>query len=323
MWNCETICIEMSFIMQRLQRDGPAFHCCAAPLHHHLQKKGSYGKRWCEINAAGLGSDCFHKDGHCTLKAAASVFVSWHSRVSYMHTHTHVMTLRIILSCLLHSWGTAAPRLSPHTIGNILHHKCGMNAARKRGKDKLRRERESRKGSGFLFGVKRKRVHSNENEGSIWFAITPPPPKMISRRLKLICFLESAVEESCRGAVTPADLQASVAWPGSPGCAACASAMQSILVRRQTADVASCWLHLTRRPLTSPPRGAGDAEKHVMLSGKSKMHWHWRTQTETSTHGRGRTQNTLPTKSFLRALHRAAALKTNLIDLPQSSPIMQ
>lgn len=115
--------------------------------------------------------------------------------------------------------------------------------------------------------------------------LPPPPPKMISRRLKLIGFLESAVEESCRGAVTPADLQASAAWPASPGCAARASAMQSILVRRQTADVASCWLHLTRRPLTSPPRGAGDAEKHVMLSGKSKMHWHWRTQTETSAHG--------------------------------------
>lgn len=93
MWNRETICIEMSFIMQRLRRDDAAFHRRAAPLHrHHPVQKGIVWKTllcWCEITAAGLGSDCFHKDGHCTLKAAASVFVSWHSRVSYMHTHTH------------------------------------------------------------------------------------------------------------------------------------------------------------------------------------------------------------------------------------------
>lgn len=290
MWNRETICIEMSFRMQRLRRDDAAFHRRAAPLHrHHHVQKGDRMENAAVLmwdNCSGFGLRLFpqrrplYSEGSCLCVCQLAL-----KSIIHAHTHTHVMTLRIILSCLLHSWGTAAPRLSPHTIGNILHHKCGMNAARKRGKDKLRRERESRKGSGFLFGVKRKRLHSNENEGSIWFAITSPPPKMISRRLKLIGFLESAVEESCRGAVTPADLRASAAWPASPGCAARASAMQSILVRRQTADVASCWLHLTRRPLTSPPRGAGDAEKHVMLSGKSKMHWHWRTQTETSARG--------------------------------------
>lgn len=160
------------------------------------------------------------------------------------------------------------------------------------------------------------------------------PPQMISCCLKLIGFLESAGGESCRGALTPADLKASTAWPGEPGWAPCASVMQSILVRRQTTDVASCWLHLTQHPMTPPPRQAEDAEKHVALNGASKIHRHtqkemWvykskHAETEEPTHAWTSSNRTHITyKDLLRALHRAAASDTNLIDLPQPSPIMQ
>lgn len=85
------------------------------------------------INAVGLGSNCLHKDCHCTLEAAGSVqgcvFVSWHSRVPYVHSHTHVTNLCIILSCLLHPRCTAAFWFL-HTQKEIsssqLRDKCGQ-----------------------------------------------------------------------------------------------------------------------------------------------------------------------------------------------------
>lgn len=67
---------------------------------------------------------------------------------------------------------------------------------------------------------------------------------------------------------TPKQAQA---WPGNPGCAPCASVMQSIHVRHQTTDVASCWLHLPTDLWPRPPHEAEDAEKHnVMLNVKRR-----------------------------------------------------
>lgn len=198
-------------------------------------------------------------------------------RVPHMHSHAHVMNLWIMLSCLFHSSYTAASWFLHTQRGNILYHNYGINAAEKGFGggggavvgDKLRREKEHRKGSGLLFYVKRKRVHSNQNEGLIWFAITS---QMISRCLKLIGFLESVGGESSRGALTPADLKASAAWPGIPGCAL--MCISHAIHPCQTSDNRCRFLLApsTRRPLTRPPHVAEDAEKHAMLNGWSNTH---------------------------------------------------
>lgn len=70
---------------------------------------------------------------------------------------------------------------------------------------------ESRKGSGFLFDMKRKKVHSRPERGVQLICNYLPLPPMISRCLKLIGFLETAAEESCGAALTPGDLEASAA----------------------------------------------------------------------------------------------------------------
>lgn len=188
--------------------------------------KGSIWNRllcWHKINAVHLGSNCFHKGCHCTLRQLAlqpCLFVSWHTEChTCTATHTPVMNLLIIWSILSHRCCAEASRCLSWTIqtkGNILHHKFWGA--------------ESRKGSEVLFDIKRERLHSNQNEGSNWFG---------------------------GGAdLTPADL---TAWPGHPRCASWASVMQSILVRRQTTDVASCRFQLIHQPLTLPPHDATDA----------------------------------------------------------------
>lgn len=209
---------------------------------------------WCKINAVKLFPQRLPLYSQAAGSVQACVFVSWHSRVPYMHchTHTHGMNLCIILSCLLQSCGTAASRFlhtHTHTKGNILRHKYWINSAEKKGGRQIaKRKRTAEREMASCLTWKERGCTPTRMRGPIDLQL---PFQMISRCLKLIGFLESAGEESCRAALTPADLEASAAWPGHPGCAPWASVMQSILVRRQTTDVASCWLHLTQRPLTS------------------------------------------------------------------------
>lgn len=110
--------------------------------------------------------------------------------------------------------------------------------------------------------------NNNQNEGSNWFAITPPADQPV--------FDVDLLPGVCRGAscgadLTPADLTASPAWPGHPRCASWASVMQSILVRRQTTDVTSCRFQLTHQPLTLPPHDATDAERQAMIFRDTNM----------------------------------------------------
>lgn len=76
--------------------------------------------------------------------------------------------------------------------------------------------------------------------------------------------------KSSEKAPTNTDLQASAVQPGDP------SVMQSVLVRHQTTDVASCWLHLTHQPLTLPPHG---------LKLIQKLKWNTQRHECTCTHG--------------------------------------
>lgn len=79
-------------------------------------------------------------------------------------THTPVMNLRIIWSVLSHPCCASlhlCVSLDPYKPKETSFITCFGGA-------------ESRKGSGVLFDIKRERLHSNHNEGSNWFAITPP-----------------------------------------------------------------------------------------------------------------------------------------------------
>lgn len=242
----------------------------------------------------------------------ACVFVSWHSREPYMHCHTHTRMWWICVSyCAVCSIPAAPLRLgfSTHIKGNNLRHKYWINSAKtKGGRQIAKRKRTAEREMASCLTWKERGCTPTRVRGPIDLQL---PFQMISRCLKLIGFLESAGEESCRAALTPADLEASAAWPGHPGCAPWASVMQSILVRRQTTDVASCWLHLTQQPLTSPPHQAEDAEKRVMLNGKSKIHW--RTQRhkyDTSTCGDSKT-HTCSEKSQTTDQHSWRPFKTS------------
>lgn len=103
---------------------------------------------WCRTNTVALGLNCFHKD-HSTLKAAGSVqarvFVSWLSIVPYMHSHTRVMNLCTILSCLLHPCCTAAFCFST-CKRKYPHHNYGINAAKKSGERQIAKRKGEQKG---------------------------------------------------------------------------------------------------------------------------------------------------------------------------------
>lgn len=138
---------------------------------------------WCRINAISR----FHKDCNCILEAAgpmkACVFVSWHSRVPCMHSHTYVMNLCIMPSGSFHSFLVFSSRERKHPSSQ-LRNECGQKKKGERinCEEKTRAEREV----ASCFCSKSKWAHSIQNEGSIWFAITP---QMISQCLKLIGFL--------------------------------------------------------------------------------------------------------------------------------------
>lgn len=202
-----------------------------------------------------MQSNCFHKGCHCTLRQLALcrlVCLSAGTQEYHTCTVTHTRMGWICVSyCPVCSNPAAPLRLgfSTHTKGNILRHKYWINSAEKKGGRQIaKRKRTAEREMASCLTWKERGCTPTRMRGPIDLQL---PFQMISRCLKLIGFLESAGEESCRAALTPADLEASAAWPGHPGCAPWASVMQSILVRRQTTDVASCWLHLTQRPLTS------------------------------------------------------------------------
>lgn len=105
------------------------------------------------MNAVGLGLNCLHKDCHCTPKAAGSVqgcvFVSWHSRVPYMHSHTHGMNLCIILSCLLHPCCTAAFWFL-HTQKEISSSQLRDKCSQKEGGRQIAKRKGEQKGKWHL-----------------------------------------------------------------------------------------------------------------------------------------------------------------------------
>lgn len=127
---------------------------------------------WCKINAVGLGWKCFHKDCHCTLKAAGSaqacVFVSWHSSAAYMHSHTHVMDLCSILSRLLHSLGFSTHKRKYPS--SQVWDKC----SRKEGKRQIAKRKEEPKGK-WLLVCREKREGALQPEWGVHLICNYPP----------------------------------------------------------------------------------------------------------------------------------------------------
>lgn len=174
-------------------------------------------------------------------------------RVPHMHSHAHVMNLWIMLSCLFHSSYTAASWFLHTQRGNILYHNYGINAAEKgfgggggrwwgtNCEEKRSTEREVV--SCFMW--KEKGCTPTRMKG--WFDLQLPPRWSVGVWSWLASWSrlgEKVLEElwpllTLRQA--PHDL-------GSLDAPSCASVMQSILVRHQTTDVASCWLHLPGDP---------------------------------------------------------------------------
>lgn len=134
--------------------------------------------------------------------------------------------------------------ISTPARGNSLHHNYRINVGEKRGVGRIAKRKGEKKEKWALVWREKREGAPQPEWGVDLISNYPPAPQMISWCLKLIGFLDSAGGESSWGALTPVDLKARATWPGHPGCTPHASVMQSILVRHQTTDVASCWLHL-------------------------------------------------------------------------------
>lgn len=172
------------------------------------------------------------------------------------------MNLWRLLSCLLRScWISVSPPATGNVLLSQLWDECSQKKKEGCGVAKDRKGGwGGRKGSGLLFGMKRERVYFNQNEGSIWFAITP---QVISWCLKLIA---SWSRKFWRGfdSWRPQGERGVTREPGM-----CPVHISHAIHPRQnqTTDVSSCWLHLTN---LWP--GEEDAEKHVWKQQNTHNH---------------------------------------------------
>lgn len=198
------------------------------------------------------------------------------------------MNLWRLLSCLLRScWISVSPPATGNVLPSRLWDECSQ---KKKGgcgvaKDKRQIGGGGRKGSGLLFGMKRERVHFNQNEGSIWFAITP---QMISWCLKLIA---SWSRKFWRGfdSWRPQGKHGVTREPGM-----CAVHISHAIHPRQnqTTDVSSRWLHLTDQPVTWRRR----CREACMETTQYTQSQFWE-----STSGRRRTETSYV---FVKSFHR-------------------